>query len=203
MKVNQLPIGDEHSDNKKEDRTVVKDGNPADGTIKDDAAAKDVKPAAGRWRLILPWCAVLLWMVVVFLFSADNMDESAEKSNALFAFLEALFFEDGIAQDVGGSLRFLVRKFGHLTEFFTLGALVSNAWVVTLTHRGGSRTFPKSFWRSVALCTFYAMTDEFHQLFVPGRVASPIDVGIDAAGAILGIIILLVIRHRHALRVSD
>ena len=187
MKVKQLPTGDEYNGIEKEDRT--------------DARAEGA--TAGRWKRILPWCAVLLWMVVIFLFSADNMDESAEKSNVLFAFLEALFFEDGIAPDAGGSLRFLVRKFGHLTEFFIFGGLVSNAWIISLRHRGGSRAFPKSFWRSVAFCALYAITDELHQLFVPGRVASPVDVGIDTAGAILGIVILLVIRHRHALRVSD
>jgi VanZ family protein len=40
---------------------------------------------------------------------------------------------------------------------------------------------------ALALAVAYAVTDEFHQSFVPGRVASPIDVAIDAAGALAGL----------------
>ena len=74
-------------------------------------------------RRLLPWGPVLLWMIVIFMFSSDNMEQSAQKSNALFSFLESLFFEDGIAPDDGGNLRFLVRKLGHFSEFFVLGGL--------------------------------------------------------------------------------
>ena len=37
--------------------------------------------------------------------------------------------------------------------------------------------------------TLYAATDEFHQLFVPGRAGLPTDVLIDATGAALGLLI--------------
>ena len=49
-----------------------------------------------------------------------------------------------------------------------------------------------------ALTTAYAATDELHQLFVPGRTGRIIDVGIDAAGALLGIaLLLLALRLMH------
>ena len=38
-----------------------------------------------------------------------------------------------------------------------------------------------------ALTVLYGVSDELHQAFVPARVASELDVGIDAAGALLGI----------------
>ena len=38
-----------------------------------------------------------------------------------------------------------------------------------------------------AFSVLYAATDEFHQLFVEGRSGSLFDVGVDAAGALLGV----------------
>ena len=149
--------------------------------------------AAAKWALWIVWGVVLIWMVVIFLFSAEDMDESAKKSNALFLFLEELFFEDGIAPESGGTMRFIVRKFGHLTEYFVLGCLVSNAWVVSLRKRGNMRVLRTAFCWSIAFCALYAVTDELHQLFVPGRFASAIDVGIDTIGSVLGIAALLLI----------
>jgi VanZ family protein len=40
---------------------------------------------------------------------------------------------------------------------------------------------------SLLLASIFAATDEFHQYFVPGRHASPIDWGIDTVGAALGV----------------
>jgi len=39
----------------------------------------------------------------------------------------------------------------------------------------------------------YAITDEIHQLFVPGRTSSPLDVGIDSLGIVTGIVIFLIV----------
>ena len=44
---------------------------------------------------------------------------------------------------------------------------------------------------SIAFGGGYAVTDELHQFFVPGRSAQVLDVGIDTAGVIIGIIIYL------------
>ena len=38
---------------------------------------------------------------------------------------------------------------------------------------------------AVAIAVAYAVTDELHQTFVPGRNGSPVDVAIDAVGALL------------------
>ena len=157
---------------------------------------KKIEGSLAGWKQILPWCVVLLWMVVIFLFSTDNMDESAKKSNILFAFIETLFFEDGTAPQAWEPLRFFVRKAGHLAEFFVLGCLTANAWFVRLRHCADRWSFWQPFWRSAVFCAFYAATDELHQFFVPGRVASPVDVAIDTVGAILGIVILIGIRSR-------
>ncbi|WP_243096886.1 VanZ family protein [Thermohalobacter berrensis] len=45
----------------------------------------------------------------------------------------------------------------------------------------------KGFIFSFVFCILYAISDEVHQLFVPGRDAQITDVMIDSAGAFIGI----------------
>jgi hypothetical protein len=72
----------------------------------------------------------------------------------------------------------ILRKGAHVTEYAILGALLLRAL---------GRELP-AFLAAVA----YAATDEFHQHFVRGRHASPIDVGIDATGVALGLLTIRV-----------
>ena len=48
---------------------------------------------------------------------------------------------------------------------------------------------------SFVLAALYAMSDEYHQLFTPGRHASPYDVLIDSAGAVVFLAVLGVKRR--------
>jgi VanZ family protein len=52
-------------------------------------------------------------------------------------------------------------------------------------------------WASLALGIAYAISDEAHQHFVPGRLGSPLDVAIDAIGVSVGV---LLARHYHLRR---
>jgi VanZ family protein len=58
----------------------------------------------------------------------------------------------------------------------TYGALWFLWW------RALGRTAP-----AVAITLLYAVSDEYHQTFVPGRPGSPLDVLIDAAGVLIAI----------------
>ncbi len=79
-----------------------------------------------------------------------------------------------------GIYDFVLKKLGHATGY----ALLSLAYIRGLG-RGVSRPFLLA-WLMVVL---FAMTDEFHQSFVPGRGSTILDVGIDSIGA--GISLLL------------
>src|SRR5262245_31179256 len=88
----------------------------------------------------------------------------------------ALIFAFSSVSNLGtglGTWDLVLRKLAHLAEFAVLGALLMRA-----LGRAGL---------AVALGSLYAATDEFHQAFVDGRVASPLDWGIDTAGVILGV----------------
>ncbi len=74
----------------------------------------------------------------------------------------------------------VLRKLAHVTEYAVLAALLFRAF-------GGGRAPSRDrlLWLSCALAVLYAVTDELHQRFVPGRTPALADVVIDAAGAVL------------------
>jgi VanZ family protein len=80
-----------------------------------------------------------------------------------------------------GAFNFSVKKGGHVCGYLALGvaflrALVPQgrpSWAVAVA--------------TVLLCGLYAVTDEVHQSFVPGRTPSATDVLIDMTGASLGV----------------
>lgn len=73
---------------------------------------------------------------------------------------------------------------GHLVEYTVLGALL--AW--SLRDRLSLRD---ALAFAVVIASLYGITDEFHQLFVPGRMADPADWAVDTIGAVLGAAVLL------------
>jgi VanZ family protein len=88
-----------------------------------------------------------------------------------------------------GLIDLIGRKIAHLCEY----ALLCFLWWRPLTTRTGPK---KAVVLALVICVVYAISDEYHQSFVPGRSSEPSDVGIDSAGAFLAA--LLIIRHaRH------
>jgi VanZ family protein len=72
-----------------------------------------------------------------------------------------------------GTWDYVLRKIAHTAEYAVLAVLLARA----------TGSYAWAFVLTVA----YAGSDEFHQTFVRGRHGSPIDVGIDAAGALVGL----------------
>jgi VanZ family protein len=76
----------------------------------------------------------------------------------------------------------ILRKLAHLAEYAILGALLCRA-----LRRPGLAIFA---------AILYAVSDEIHQTFVEGRVGAPLDVGIDALGAAIGVLLWTRLRDR-------
>ena len=76
---------------------------------------------------------------------------------------------------------FIVRKSAHFTEFLILGvSLFLTVW--NLRKRS-------SFWIPWAIGAAYAVSDELHQHFVPGRSCEVRDMIIDICGVLVGVAI--------------
>lgn len=111
---------------------------------------------------------VLLWLGVIFYFSSQP--HSAEETELLF-----------------GNWNLLVRKASHISEYIILTGLF---WWL---YQPSTRVLSFAALSSIG----YAITDEFHQAFVPGRGASPIDVLIDSSGVGIAVIMLIFFTRRH------
>lgn len=110
--------------------------------------------SGARW---LRWGAVILWMAVIFVFSAQPKSALPDYGQADFP----------------------IKKLAHTGEYAILGALI--AWAAGRGHG----------WRAWLLAVAYAASDEIHQMFVPGRTARLLDVGIDSVGAGMGILLII------------
>lgn len=162
---------------------------------------KQLKPLS-----VLP-ALLLLWGI--FSFSAQTGSESGGLSMAVSQWLaESLTLisgkdlPSGVLDAFAQSLEFWVRKGAHMSEY---ALLCWSAALPMLVYR-----VPHRFRRLGAplFCVMVAISDEFHQSFVPGRTAALRDVGIDMLGALLALGLLelglsLWTRHKKRTRRSQ
>ncbi len=122
---------------------------------------------------IIAFILLILWMIVIFAYSAMPADISDEKSRFVVMLLSFLGLNTEGA--LGNIANYIVRKGAHFTEYAILFLLAYNLmrYYVKLS---------KALLASLLLVFFYACTDEIHQLFVPGRAGRFSDVLIDTAG---------------------
>jgi VanZ family protein len=124
-----------------------------------------------------PWIIVVLWMFLIFSLSA----QPAQKSDHLsIGVTEKVAPGTNMNLDV---LNHVIRKNAHFFIYLVLAIMVQ----ITLTKNRIKGI--KGMLFVIGICLFFAMTDEFHQLFVLGRGAQVKDVLIDSAGAIVGLVI--------------
>ena len=128
------------------------------------------------------WIPVIVVMAFIFLMSTGTF---SSENTALFFGPLLRFLVPDISPQMVDLVHRAIRKSGHVAEYFILGVALFRAF------RGGSRDTRAWHW---ALCSLlvgvlYAASDELHQSFVATRRASPIDVAIDSAGAVLAQIV--------------
>jgi VanZ family protein len=115
------------------------------------------------------WLPVIAWAGLIFAFSAQP---------------NLRFVPDQ-------TLDFLVRKAGHMGVYGILALLLWRALAMTTSWR-------RPWAWALLFAVVYAVTDEFHQGFVAGRHESALDVGIDAAGALIAVAAVGIVRARRA-----
>jgi VanZ family protein len=121
---------------------------------------KSAKRRISKWAngQIGKWGPVVAWMALIFYLSAQSQLPTPEQR----------------------WLDFVLEKSAHTFEFAVLAALLSRALAARPPVRG------RSFMVVVLLAWLYALSDEFHQRYVPGRSADWIDVLFDWSGTVVG-----------------
>lgn len=144
---------------------------------------------------------LIVWMGVIYSLSTDA--GGATHTNSGLDSLLVRFFpflDRVLTWPERDAIHYYVRKAAHVTEYAVLGILALRAL------RGSVRGMPsRTLWGMAwLLATAYAATDEFHQVFVPGRTPKVMDVMLDSAGAIIGIGLMVVAAQRtRTLRLAD
>ena len=133
--------------------------------------------------------AAFLWMAVIFGLSARDADASTMDSFFVGRVAAELLvpgfrdMSDGEQLAVLEAIDHPVRKTAHFLEYFFLGVLLAGASLQPEHGRDRIRLQGLRAWEAG---TVYAVSDELHQLFVPGRACMPADVMLDSAGVLAG-----------------
>ncbi len=147
-----------------------------------------------KFKIIISYLLVFLWMIVIFLFS--NVD-SYNSNNASKGTIDKVIdkVDEGVV-DAGirdhhvsnehkialvNFLNFPLRKVMHFSEYLILCILLINALSLSKVKH--------TYIISILICILYAFTDEYHQTFINGRTGQLLDVLIDSSGALIGSLI--------------
>lgn len=141
-------------------------------------------------KKIISWILVVAWMIFIFILSNMNSNDSGNKSQTIVK--NTVDVTTTIGSNVGvikkpseekieklsADLNPIFRKFSHAFVYLVLAILVANALNISKVK--------KVFIFTILICILYAASDEFHQLYIPGRSGEVRDVMIDTLGALIG-----------------
>ena len=120
---------------------------------------------------------VIALLVLIFCLSNENGEDSTETSSWFTALINFI-----LPFPVSEST---VRTLAHFSEFACLSFFMNNLFVAY-----------KDKLTPIIACTLsflYAVSDEIHQIFVPGRACQFIDMMVDLGGILSGFIVYAVI----------
>ncbi|MDX2107654.1 MAG: VanZ family protein [Candidatus Melainabacteria bacterium] len=132
--------------------------------------------------VLIRWIFVLVWMGVIFAFS--HQAHSSQATEVYF-----------------GGFNIFVRKMGHISEFAILyflvrWALLASSLKQAETEKDSSKTKrwqnvieDKTILGATLISIAYAISDEWHQSFVPGRSACVEDVMLDSSAVLVAVLV--------------
>ena len=134
---------------------------------------------------------------MIFCFSNQKADASTRLSDTFIANTIGNVYKifnknvsDEKLEEIKESFSLIVRKLAHVTIYLILGILVFlylNEYNINYKHL---------IMLSILICFIYAISDEIHQLFIPGRSGEIRDVLIDTLGSFIGSILTLFITRK-------
>lgn len=135
-------------------------------------------------KKFLPWILLVCWCILIFAFSARTAVDSTKDSDKIVRSL--LKRTD---PDLYKKVTIIVRKSAHFFLYFVLG-IFSLPVFFSVKQMKRTRLF------SISFCVLYAISDELHQFFVPGRSCEVADVLLDSMAAFLSILLFYHIIRR-------
>lgn len=148
---------------------------------------------------------MVILMVIIFCFSHQKAEGSNENSlpiaNGILTLHENLTntsYDEEEREEKLNTINHVVRKLAHFTEYAVLA--ISVAFFLWTWKFKSLRLILLS----ILITSMYAVTDEIHQLFIPGRSGEVKDVLIDSLGGIAGTLLFyLFIRFVTAIHLKN
>lgn len=125
---------------------------------------------------LISWALVVVWASFIF-FMSSNSDTGLNEGLGLFSRI----FQDlkALQAQLFGPDADVISSLAHFCEYTVFGALLANALRCRLS-------LGRACVLAIVCASLYGVTDEIHQLFVPGRMCDPMDWLVDTLGASLG-----------------
>lgn len=147
-------------------------------SLRTQAAPRAVPAHARRRAAAWRWAGVALWMGLIFWASSDA--NSGENSSRILGPVIRFFAPDLPAAEVA-QIVFVCRKLAHFVAFGTLAGLLWRA--LERPGDAGRWRWSRAAW-ALGITVLYAVSDEWHQSWVPPRQPSAWDVLTDTLGAL-------------------
>lgn len=125
---------------------------------------------------IASWVLVALWAAFIF-FMSSNTSTGLNEGLGVFSRIYQVM-KDVQASLLGPGVDVL-SSIAHFCEYTVFGALLANALRCHMP-------LGRACVLAIVCGSLYGVTDELHQLFVPGRMCDPLDWLVDTAGSGLG-----------------
>ncbi len=134
------------------------------------------------WSLIVIWCGFIF-------FQSNQPAHISSAESGIFVDLMDGMLTPFIGRGDREIYSFIIRKTAHFTEYFILGLLLFKGF---FSEGKLKKAFVVSFFAGL----LYAVSDEIHQYFIPGREMRAFDVFIDSLGVIAGLGLSLVFNNK-------
>ena len=147
-------------------------------------------------QIIIIRIILIILLIITFFYIFNFSSQDSEKSGNLSRTITVSVTKNikkiqeldyNKKNDVLNTIEKVIRKLAHFSEYTFLGILL-----MSLMSTYNLKQTNK-FIISIGIGFLYACSDEFHQLFVPGRTAKFTDVLIDTSGVIVGSILIFIV----------
>ena len=147
-----------------------------------------------KFGKIISLILLIVWLSLIFYFSNQNGSVSENSSNFVINLLNIVFKNFNLDIKSIESISFIIRKLAHMFLYFVLYLLFYyTMYQFNIKKRKNL---------SLVFCLFYAISDEFHQLFIPNRSFQIFDIFIDMLGTFFSYLTLFIKNRLNSKRKS-
>lgn len=137
-------------------------------------------------RLVINWILLVTWIIIIFFMSNQHAEVSTKQSDLVIKLFNLIGLD--LNSYLGSLTTFIIRKAAHFSEYFILYILTNNVLKYYFSDK-------KKRIYSLIFILIYAISDEIHQYFVPGRAMALRDVLIDFSGGLTACLIEKVYKY--------